>query len=520
MEVSVRSIDEQWAAFWCSILQPLLYGDIKGKERSRILREISRQIHVLPNGCQRRYSVTTLRRKLRRFKKERLKGFCRKRRTDLGKSRVVSDYVIKKVIELKKELPGRSVDTLNRLLKFSTDQTMARSTMYRHLKKGGATRIKLGVTNKPVRRRWTREKSNELWVGDFSEGPYVIHKGEVVPTYLSLFIDCHSRFIVGGRYYYRQNLSVLEDTLLRAFAVHGHPLEIYLDNGKVYHSKAYKLLCAELGIRPIYRKPRDPAPGGLVERFFLSTQNQYESEVRAGEILTLEALNEGFQAYLDLIYHVRKHSETDQTPKERYQQGKTLIRNVDLAMIHGFFMRREIRKVNPIYSDIRLNNRYYLVDKKLRGDKVEVRIDAFGEEEKVFIYSLDGEKVGTGTLHRREEGNYEKGDDTVKIKPKSNLVDNLRHEHKKHLSEQISEIDFRNIPSSNRWPFSAFAITLARGLGRKGELSSFDSGQLESLRKFWCLHANLNIDLTKFAIQKANPKSILQILHELQHLLK
>jgi hypothetical protein len=40
-----------------------------------------------------------------------------------------------------------------------------------------------------------------LWVGDFEEGPYVLVDGEVLPTYLCLFIDCHSRYVVEGRYY-------------------------------------------------------------------------------------------------------------------------------------------------------------------------------------------------------------------------------------------------------------------------------------------------------------------------------
>ena len=69
------------------------------------------------------------------------------------------------------------------------------------------------------RKRFTREHTHDLWVGDFEEGPYVLIDDEVLPTYLCLFIDCHSRYVVEGRYYLRQSLDILIDSLLRAWAV-------------------------------------------------------------------------------------------------------------------------------------------------------------------------------------------------------------------------------------------------------------------------------------------------------------
>ena len=56
--------------------------------------------------------------------------------------------------------------------------TIAKSTLYRHLKKAGATKIKLSVSGKKVRKRWSRDNTHDLWVGDFQEGPYVLVNGE------------------------------------------------------------------------------------------------------------------------------------------------------------------------------------------------------------------------------------------------------------------------------------------------------------------------------------------------------
>jgi hypothetical protein len=38
--------------------------------------------------------------------------------------------------------------------------------------------------------------------------------GEATATHLSAFIDCHSRYVVEARYYLRQNLDILIDSLL------------------------------------------------------------------------------------------------------------------------------------------------------------------------------------------------------------------------------------------------------------------------------------------------------------------
>jgi hypothetical protein len=58
--------------------------------------------------------------------------------------------MIDKAIALKKEQPVRSDETINQFLEQQFARRMAKSTLYRHLKHAGATRLKLGVAcNKP-----------------------------------------------------------------------------------------------------------------------------------------------------------------------------------------------------------------------------------------------------------------------------------------------------------------------------------------------------------------------------------
>ncbi len=123
-----------------------------------------------------------------------------------------------------------------------------------------------------------------------------------------------------ARYYLRENLDILIDSLLRAWSVHGASRELYLDNAKIYHANALKAACFALNIRLIHRGVGDPPPGGLIERFFETAQSQLESEVRAGEILTLDRLNHALAAWMEQSYHQQPHSETGQPPREAQAQ--------------------------------------------------------------------------------------------------------------------------------------------------------------------------------------------------------
>ena len=69
-----------------------------------------------------------------------------------------------------------------------------------------------------------------------------------------------------------------------------------------------------------------------------------------------------------MAYHQELHSETGQTPHERYQQEPRLIRNVDLGTVLTFFHQRVPRTVDEDHSDVRIDNLFFAVDPKLLED--------------------------------------------------------------------------------------------------------------------------------------------------------
>ena len=513
----MKARQEEEAVFWCGLLAPVLFGRLDKGEEHRELRELSNREVIFPNGRKRKPSLRTLKRKLHKYRQGGFEAMARKPRNDRGKPRAVPAEVIATAIAAKKEQPRRSPVMLNQILEQQHGKTVSRSTLYRHLKESGATRLKLGVTKQKVRKRWSCEHTHDMWAGDFEYGPYVLVGGRSVQSYLSAFIDVCSRTIVAARYYVRQNFCVLSDTLIRGLEPHGAPLRIYVDNGKVYHAHALKQACYRIGIGLLHRAKGDPATGGIIERFFETVQSQFESEVRAGDIISLDRLNEAFAAWLEVVYHQTPNSETAQSPKQRYEDCLIAIRQADMEAVAESFLQHAERTVDKTFSDIRLQNRFYKVHPKLRGDRLDVRYDLRGPVEEILLYSLKEEYQGKGILHQREEG-QEPTPEGPRPAPQYDVLGMLIDKHRQQLADELGGIDYSVMHQPRQWPFDAFAACLADLLGRKGGISAFNAEELGALKQVHVRHLNLTRTLLKKAFARTERLSIPAIVYALQKL--
>lgn len=514
----MKQKDEKWALFWCDLLRPVLFDEVEPEQIQDFLKELSLKETIFPGGRMGRPSLSTLRRKLSQVRNGGFDALARKGRKDRGHARVAPEEIIATAIQLKKEQPRRSHATINRFLKDLYGVVLSRSTLYRHLKDAGATRLKLGIAKTKVRKRWSREHTHDLWVGDFEEGPYVLVGKEILPTYLCAFIDCFSRYVIEARYYLRQSLDILIDSLLRALAKHGAPGELYLDNAKVYHSNGLKAACYRLHIRLRHRPPGDPSPGGLIERLFGTIQDRFESEVRAQDAISLEDLNRALSAWINVDYHQSIHSETGQAPRDRYPAGLTVIRHVEMDQVLASFLRKVTRVVHKDFSDVSLDKRLYRVDPTLRGDKVWVHFDPFSSSDTVQIHSLKGEYLGSGVLHHRESAPAPLPP-SPRGKPQHNLIDLLLREHQEQLAAAAQGIDYRKIVSARPWPFHAFVKAFARLLGKQEGISAFTADELEALKKLYNRNSHLSEAVLTQAFARVPHKSFPHLILELKNLL-
>ncbi len=109
----VSDRQEQWAIFWCTLLSPLFYGEIPPEEAGRFLRQLASQERVFPDGQPRRPSRATLWRKWKQYREGGFQALFRKPRGDRGQPRRATKAMIEKAVELKRDQPYRSQETIN-----------------------------------------------------------------------------------------------------------------------------------------------------------------------------------------------------------------------------------------------------------------------------------------------------------------------------------------------------------------------------------------------------------------------
>ena len=123
--------EDDWAVFWCSLLAPILLEEVTAGERRRYLQHLSQQEVTLPNGHRKQLSYSTLRRKVRRFRQQKIAGLRRRRRADRGQARKQRQQLIARAVELKRQQPRRSPRKINKFLAQEFGRTIPASTLNR-----------------------------------------------------------------------------------------------------------------------------------------------------------------------------------------------------------------------------------------------------------------------------------------------------------------------------------------------------------------------------------------------------
>jgi putative transposase len=370
------------ALFRYGLISALLFDPLAAGELEKALRQIASKSYTIPYSTRMELGVSTLRRYLKLYQQGGFDALRPKSRSDKGCPRAFPPEVIEKAIALREEQPARTTTTLADILKrdpqLSLEQIPNAHTLASHLRSHGKTRRLLAQTPRTYR-RFEREQVNSLWQGDMMFGPWLPDPrtpGKKRRAHLFCFLDDHSRLVPHAEFFLEEALPRMERVLKVGVLKRGIPEAIYVDNGKVYQAIQFAVACASLGIRCIHAAPYSPEGKGKQERFFETVRLQFMPEVEKSEITTLEELNQSFWAWLEIVYHQREHSETGQTPLQRYQDGIAQVRAADPEVIRKAFLWRETRKVRKD-GCIELQGNTYQVDPVFAGRKLELRFDPF-----------------------------------------------------------------------------------------------------------------------------------------------
>ena len=251
---------------------------------------------------------------------------------------------------------------------------IASRTIREQLAKRGLQRANL--TSQPVAYgRYEAERPNQRWIGDFLVGPWVPHPRTAGSRRARLFllVDDHSRLLVHGRWVFEENARSAQSVLRAAIARRGLPESLYLDNGAPFAAAALERTCAVLGIHLVHSRPYRPQGRGKQERLNRVIREQFLLEAEAAGITDLDELNDRFLAWAESVLNCRVHSETGQTPMERFLAGGP-PRMADPTLVQESFRWATRRTVSKTATVSLAGNRYQ-VDAALIGRKVELHYD-------------------------------------------------------------------------------------------------------------------------------------------------
>jgi putative transposase len=340
-------------------------------ERGRLVRALSEREHVAPDGRLVRVARGTLDRWIRAYRHGGFEAL-------VPRPRVVAPRTPAEMLELafklKRERPERTAAQVREIMLATAGDgpVLGLRTLQTHLARQGLNVRADGRTPGKVYGRFEASVRNELWTGDGLHGPTLAGAAARRAVLLAL-IDDHSRVLVGWRWGTGEDVFRLEAALRAGLMARGVPEAILVDRGSAFVSSQLLRACAVLGVKLVHASPRAATTKGKIERFFRTVRDQFLVEIDDG--VELAELNRLFSAWLEVVYHRRVHSETGQTPLERFDAaGAPPLPTA--ALLREAFLWSVERTVTKT-ATVSLHSNQYEVDAALVGRKVEVVFDPF-----------------------------------------------------------------------------------------------------------------------------------------------
>lgn len=338
---------ERWARFRFSVIGPLLAAPPdKGELRAR-LEELASRIWRHPtNGRTIRYGVSTFERWFYTAKSapDPVAALERKVRKTAGIHPRIS-APLGRAIELQYQAHPRWSYQLhhdNLVVLAEQDPTLGTvpsyTTVVRYMKERGLLKRRrrrrsddrdeaLFVPREM--RSFEVEHVDALWHSDFHVGrrKVLLPSGELVVPVLFGMLDDRSRLCCHAQWYAEpENTASFVHGTSQAFLKRRLPRQILTDNGAAMTSAEATEGLLRLGIVHWTTLPATPEQNAKQESFWATVEGRLMAMLEGVKPLTLELLNQATQAWIELDYHRTPHSETKQTPLERWLAGPSVGR--------------------------------------------------------------------------------------------------------------------------------------------------------------------------------------------------
>jgi putative transposase len=421
--------------FRYSLIREAADSRLTTKQRGRLVRALAEAEHQGPFGQPVQVSRATIDRWIRDWRRGGFDALVPTPRKVVPRTPA---EVLELAVALKKEVPERTAAQIATILRTHAGWSPDERTLQRNFVRLELTTRRQGQPPQ-VFGRFEADAPNQRWTGDALHGPIVGGRKAI----LFAFIDDHSRLFTGYRWARREDTVRLEAALRTGIAARGIPESVYVDNGSAFVDKQLLRACASLGIRLVHSKPGRPAGRGKIERVFRTVRDQFLVEIGTGrELQDLVQLNTLFTAWVETIYHRRVHSETEQTPSERWSVITPPLPSP--AQLREAFLWSEWRTVTKT-ATVGLHGNTYQVDTALVGRKVELVFDPF--DLTAIQVRWHGRSMGLAVPHKigRHVHRKARPDDTA-TPPTPTGIDYLRLVEARHTVELAERVQYSRLP--------------------------------------------------------------------------
>lgn len=168
-----------------------------------------------------------------------------------------------------------------------------------------------------------------LWHADFHYGSLKVltSSGAWVTPLLLAFLDDHSRLCCHAQWYLAETTETFVHGLCQAMQKRGLPRAILTDNGAPMTAAETREGLVRLGVTGTTTLPYSPFQNAKQEILWAQVEGRLLAMLEGvAADLRLHLLNEATQAWIDLEYHRKPHTETGQTPLARFLAGPDVLR--------------------------------------------------------------------------------------------------------------------------------------------------------------------------------------------------
>jgi putative transposase len=218
----------------------------------------------------------------------------------------------------------------------------------RHTARDRPAADRIDATRQPREvRSYEVEYVGGLWHADFHCGSLKVltSSGTWVTPRLLAFLDDHSRLCCHAQWYLAETAETFVHGLSQAIQKRGLPRALLTDNGAPMTAAETREGLLRLGVTGTTTLPYCPFQNAKQEIFWAQVEGRLLAMLEGvASDLRLDLLNEATQAWVELDYHRKQHTETGQTPLARFLAGSDVLRpSPSAAALRRAFTTEQVR---------------------------------------------------------------------------------------------------------------------------------------------------------------------------------